>query len=332
MLRGPDQLIGKSTNLLITRMPAAIKVSVIMPVERIGGDAERAVASVLGQQAPFPFELILVSAAPLTFAAMIQPETVARNVIEPERNPATRRNRAVSEARGEILAFIDDDAVADEGWLATAVAYLDGHPEILVLGGPDPAPGDSTRAELISETLLATPFIGSGLACHENRPGIFPVKNASDIALVNLFVRRSAFRGFDESVGYIGEDTALIALLIPAVVYHSGVRVFHRRRAFPGPYLRQRWRYRVKTGEMLRRGAQPYAKNRKIWAFLFVGTIAILAAPIAIVPYFVFTFILGVRATRLPRRDWLVLPFAFAAHHATYFAGIVWGAIRTRLR
>jgi len=299
-----------------------------MPVERIGGDAERAIESVLRQQVPFPFELILVSAAPLAIGT----ETGVRNVIEPNRNPATRRNRAVSESTGEILAFIDDDAVADAAWLATAVSYLDAHPDILALGGPDPAPHDSTRAELISETLLATPYIGSGVACHENRPGIFPVASPSDVALVNLFVRRESFHGFDESIGYIGEDTSLIASLLPAVVYHSGVRVFHRRRAFPGPYLRQRWRYRVKTGEMLARGSAAYAKNRKIQAFLLVGTIAIIAAPIAIVPYFVATLILGARATRLPMRDWIVLPFAFAAHHATYFAGIVWGAIRAKLR
>jgi len=299
-----------------------------MPVERIGGDAERAIESVLRQQVPFPFELILVSAAPLAIGA----GTGVRNVIEPNRNPATRRNRAVSEAKGEILAFIDDDAVADTAWLATAVSYLDAHPQTRVLGGPDPAPHDSTRAELISETLLATPYIGSGVACHENRPGIFAVTSPSDVALVNLFVRRESFHGFDESIGYIGEDTSLIASLLPDVIYHSGVRVFHRRRPFPGPYLRQRWRYRVKTGEMLARGSVAYAKNRKIWAFLFVGAIAIIAAPIAIVPYFVATLILGARATRLPKRDWIVLPFAFAAHHATYFAGIVWGAIRAKLR
>ncbi len=299
-----------------------------MPVERIGGDAERAIESVLRQDVPFSFELILVSAAPLVVAV----GTGVRNVIEPNRNPATRRNRAVSESTGEILAFIDDDALADSGWLATAISYLDAHPDILALGGPDPAPRDSTRAELISETLLATPYIGSGLACHENRPGIFPVASPSDVALVNLFVRRDSFHGFDESIGYIGEDTSLIASLLPKVIYHAGVRVFHRRRPFPGPYLRQRWRYRVKTGEMLARGSAAYAKNRKIWAFLFVGAIAIIAAPIAIVPYFVATLILGARATRLPKRDWIVLPFAFAAHHATYFGGIVWGAIRAKLR
>jgi glycosyltransferase involved in cell wall biosynthesis len=300
-----------------------------MPVERIGGDAERAIESVLRQEAPFPFELILVSAAPLQIGV----QTGVRNVIEGNRNPATRRNRAASEATGEILAFIDDDAVAADGWLATAVSYLDAHPAILILGGPDPAPDDSTRAELIAETLLATPWIGSGLVCHENRPGIFPVASASDIALVNLFVRRSAFHGFDESIGYIGEDTSLIASLMPNAVYHSSVRVFHRRRAFPGPYLRQRWRYRVKTGEMLVRGAAPYAKSRKIQAFLMVAVIGIALAPITIIPYFFLTLILGARTTRLPSRDWILLPFAFAAHHATYFAGIIWGGIRAiRLR
>ena len=149
---------------------------------------------------------------------------------------------------------------------------------------------------------------------------------------MNLFVRKISFRGFDEAIGYIGEDTSLIASLLPHVVYHSGVRVFHRRRAFPRPYLRQRWRYRVKTGEMLARGAAAYSKNLKIKAFLVVGAIAIIAAPITIVPYYVFTLILGARATRLPTRYWPLLPFAFAAHHATYFAGIAWGWLRTKLR
>jgi len=297
-----------------------------MPVERLGGDAERAIASVLEQRAPFEFELIVVSAE-----ALAHPQTGVRNVVERNRNPATRRNRAVSASAGEILAFIDDDARAAPDWLANAAAVLDAHPDVLALGGPDPAPDDSPPAELVSDTLLATPLIGSGVAAHENRRGTFDVRAAGDVALVNLFVRREAFTGFDESIGYIGEDTALVDGLLRRgrVVYSDAVRVFHRRRAFPGPYLRQRWRYRVKTGELLVRGSRAHRANPKIWAFLLAGTIAVLAAPIAILPYYVATFILGARTTRLPAGWWPLLPFAFAAHHATYFAGIVWGALRT---
>lgn len=289
-----------------------------MPVERIGGDAERAIASVLQQKPPFAFELIVVSAEPLALAA----ETRLRNVVEGNRNPATRRNRAVSVAQGEILAFIDDDAVADPQWLATACAYLDDHADVLAIGGPDPAPPDSPPNELISDTLLATPWIGSGVAAHENRRGVFDVKRASDIALVNLFVRRSAFTGFDEAIGYIGEDTALLEELRARgrVVYHDGVRVFHRRRAFPGPYLRQRWRYRVKTGQLLHTRRDP-----RVSAFLAAGAIGLLLAPLAAIPYVLLTFILGVRVTRLPLHWWPVIPVAFAMHHLTYWLGIVTG-------
>ena len=293
-----------------------------MPVERVGGDAERAIASVLAQDAPFGFELIVVSAQPLEMPE----ETRSRNVVEGNRNPATRRNRGVSVAAGEILAFLDDDAVADPRWLATAVAWLDGHPETLAVGGPDPAPPDSTVAELISDTLLATPGIGSGVAAHENRRGIFEIRHASDVALVNLLVRRDAFTGFDESIGYIGEDTALLQGLMQrgSVVYHDGVRVFHRRRAFPGPYLRQRWRYRVKTGQLFAAGVR---RDPRVTAFLVAGLVGLLLAPILAVPYALVTLILGARVTRLPLRWWPVIPFAFAAHHLTYWMGLVTGLI-----
>jgi hypothetical protein len=304
----------------------AVKVSVIMPVERTGGDAERAIDSVLGQEAPFPYELILVSAEPLPLSGRNR----VRNVVEINRNPATRRNRAVSAAGGEILAFIDDDAIADRHWLATAVKYLDSNPDVLALGGPDPAPDGSPPAELISETLLATPLIGSGVACHENRRGVFPVAAASDIALVNLFVRRSAFTGFDEQVGYIGEDTRLIEELLERgrVIYHDGVRVAHRRRPFPGPYLRQRWRYRVKTGRLIVRGSRTHRGNPKVWAFLAAGTLGILLAPLAAIPYAIVTFSLGARTTRLPVPYWPLLPVAFAAHHLTYYFAIAWGMVQ----
>ncbi|GAC1401021.1 MAG: hypothetical protein NVSMB68_15760 [Thermoanaerobaculia bacterium] len=305
-----------------------MKVSVIMPVERLGGDAERATESVLNQEAPFSFELIVISAEPLGPAW----DNRVRNVVEKNRNPALRRNRAVSACRGEILAFIDDDARAADGWLRTAARYLDEHADVLAVGGPDPAPDDSTTAELLSDTILATRWIGSGVAAHENRTGVFDIRSPSDIALVNLFVRKIAFTGFDEAIGYIGEDTALIESLMERgrVVYHDGVQVFHRRRPFPAAYLRQRWRYRVKSGERFVAGSA--VNRRKVVAFLIAGTLGIALAPFVILPYFVVTLVLGARASRLPRSQWWRIPPAFIAHHLTYFFGIVWGMVRGSLK
>jgi hypothetical protein len=106
------------------------------------------------------------------------------------------------------------------------------------------------------------------------------------------------------------------------VVYHSGVRVHHRRRAFPGPYLKQRWRYRVKTGQ------RPIRDNR-VYAFLLAGTITLVSPPLWLV-YYLVTLLLGAHATRLPKSYWPMLPFAFALHHLTYYFGILWGLLKGR--
>lgn len=310
----------------------AIRVSVIMPMDRPGEDALRAVRAVLGQKTPTRFELIVVGPGSLSLPS----DARLRHVVMEERNPAIRRNAAAGEARGGILAFIDDDAFADSDWIDKAMTYLDAHPDAVAMGGPDPPPEGSPPAELISDTLLSTRWLGSGIAAHEVREGVFPIRKPWDVALVNFFVRRGAFEaagGFDRSIGYIGEDTDLVRrlLLLGPVVYHHGVCVFHRRRRFPREYLRQRWRYRVKTGERLLRRGSPY-KSAGVFAFLAAG--AAFLALVAFVPgsassllllYAVLVTACAIPSTRLPVAWWPLIPVAFALHHATYFVGILAG-------
>jgi len=321
-----------------------MRVSIIIPCERPGDDASRSVAAALGQETSHDIEIVVVTPTPWSGAK----DPRLRVVVESDRNPARRRNLGVAASSGEVVAFVDDDAFARFDWIQIAASYLDAHPSVVAIGGPDPAPDDSTRGELIADTLLATRWIGSGIACHEGRPGVFPVESAHDVALVNLLVRRDAFEkagGFDESIGYIGEDTLLVDRLLDVgkVVYHDGVVVHHRRRSFPWAYVKQRWRYRLKTGELLVRGVGPYRRNGKIAAFLVVCflaialTVAFPRAGIALgAVYVLVTLSLGVERTRLPARWWPVIPLAFAVHHATYFvgilAGIAWALLRGRWR
>ncbi|MFN2442614.1 MAG: glycosyltransferase family 2 protein [Thermoanaerobaculia bacterium] len=204
------------------------------------------------------------------------------------------------------------------------------------LGGPDPAPDDSTLAELISDTLLSTRWIGSGIVAHESRPGVFAVRKPWDLALVNLFVRSQAFRelgGFDESIGYIGEDTDLLRRIggLGLVQYHDGVVVHHRRRAFPAAYIRQRWRYRLKTGERMVRGGLEY-RTPAVGALLaagiaFLATLLLAPAVAAgmLLLYGVIALALAIPTTRLPFLLWPVIPLAFLVHHGTYFLGILSG-------
>jgi GT2 family glycosyltransferase len=48
-----------------------------------------------------------------------------RYFIEPIKNIARGRNRAIREARADLVAFIDDDEVADSSWLATLYEVLE---------------------------------------------------------------------------------------------------------------------------------------------------------------------------------------------------------------
>ena len=47
-----------------------------------------------------------------------------RYCVEPEQNIALARNRAVSKAEGELIAFIDDDEFPAKDWLATLYKAL----------------------------------------------------------------------------------------------------------------------------------------------------------------------------------------------------------------
>ena len=251
------------------------------------------------------------------------------------RNPAHRRNRAASEARGAILAFLDDDATAEPGWLAAGAAAIAGAE---IVGGPDLGPRDAPYAERLSNLLLATPWIGSGVPAHEWKPRGGPVRSPHDVALCNLFVRRETFErlgGFDESFGYIGEDTDFVRRALSSgarVVLDPSVRVRHRRRAFPGPYVAQRWRYRVKTGRLLveRPGLHARGRVTALLAAGFAATagMAMFGARFLIPAAALYALSAWAFSAPIWRRDLALapaVPFAFAIHHLTYFAGLLAG-------
>lgn len=59
-----------------------------------------------------------------------------RYVVEPEQGLSAARNKGIKEAKGDILVYIDDDALVDTWYLRTIVEYIAAHPEIDAVGGP----------------------------------------------------------------------------------------------------------------------------------------------------------------------------------------------------
>ncbi len=110
--------------------------------------AARALDSLLAQQPPLS-DILIVDNAPDHDTLRLVAETYApavRYVYEPVPGLNMARNRALREARGEVLAFLDDDAVADPAWAAALLAPFLADPRTAVCTG---------RVEPLSQSTLA---------------------------------------------------------------------------------------------------------------------------------------------------------------------------------
>jgi len=85
------------------------------------------------------FELLVVDNAPATDAVRVMLEArfpQVRYAREPRPGLDWARNRAILEASGEILAFIDDDAMVDPGWSPAVGRVFAEQPDVMAVTGP----------------------------------------------------------------------------------------------------------------------------------------------------------------------------------------------------
>jgi succinoglycan biosynthesis protein ExoM len=117
-------------------------VSIVIPTQRRPAGLATAVASALGQAGVDPATVELVVADnDQTPSAREAVEAAARTapfpvtyVHEPVAGVANVRNRALTVARGALIAFLDDDQEAPQGWLAALLAVQAGAKADVVFG------------------------------------------------------------------------------------------------------------------------------------------------------------------------------------------------------
>ena len=201
-------------------------------------------------------EIIVIDNAPSNDrarqAALSFPRT--RYALEPKTGLNFARNRAVLEARGEWVAFMDDDATADAGWLDgfldAAVAYADAG---CITGLVLPLELE-TDAQILFEKnggfrkgflrAVHRPF-SEGKPFYPCFPGPFGTG-------ANMAVRRNVVRelgGFDNALDTGaplpgGGDLDMFYRIIRAghaLVYEPSALVFHRHRRKMKELRRQYW-------------------------------------------------------------------------------------------
>ncbi len=138
--------------------------------------------------------------------------------------PGAGRNRGVEATGGDILCFIDADAVAGDRWLDAIHEFFESNPDIVAVGGPiingNPGDGYSALAHWCE-------FSGYGLHAPTGPRKVQPT--------VNMAIRRSTFEKYgpflEEQFG--NEDVLLIQQIRESgeqLHFIPNMRVYHKNK------------------------------------------------------------------------------------------------------
>jgi GT2 family glycosyltransferase len=165
------------------------------------------------------------------------------------------RNRALEEAEGEFVAYVDDDATLDAGWLAGLAEALSENPDAAAVTGLVLPRELATRAQVVFERRGGFRRGFEKLRYEgDHRPGnpVYPAGAGIFGAGCNMVVRRDVVRelgSFDEALDTGpplpgGGDLDIFYRVIRAgfpLVYEPSMLAFHRHRREYRALRRQYW-------------------------------------------------------------------------------------------
>lgn len=254
-----------------------IRYSFIVPVKAINGYIREAVPNILKIDRD-DYEIIIY---PDETTAESWPKT--KQIATGHCGPAEKRTRAIQDALGSILVFVDDDSFPEPDFLEKLDRDFE-DVSITAVGGPAITPQHDSFWQKVSGAVFLSSLSGGS---PERYVPIGEKRLVDDWPSVNLSMRKEAFAslgGFDCEF-WPGEDTKLCLNIIKRlkgkILYDPALIVYHHRREGLWRHMRQ------VSGYGLHRGffAKKYPETSLRWKyfvpslfFLFVsiGTGAVL--------------------------------------------------------
>ena len=261
-------------------------VSIIIPVKEINDYLRGETIPAILRQSFKNFEIIIL---PDKLTKEKFPKT---KIIPswPEIGPADKRDLGVKKAKGEILAFLDDDSYPDKNWLKNAIGIFSIKHSIAAVCGPSLTPPHNNIRQKASGYVWST-FLGSGGA-GSYRCAIKSCREVDDFPTVNFLVRKADFwqvGGFSSKF-WPGEDTKLCYDLVyklgKKIIYDPKVLVYHHRREIFGPHLRQIFRYALHRGHFAR--IMPKTSLRIGYLLPTIFVLGLIGGPVLIFVFKIF--------------------------------------------
>jgi glucosyl-dolichyl phosphate glucuronosyltransferase len=125
-----------------------------------------------------------------------------RYIFEEQQGLSYARNRGVAEARGEIIAFLDDDAEATPGWLQAIVEAYYRHPDAWAVGGRTLPVCEGPEPRWFRGHMLG--YVGG----HDYGQTEFLLSHKHGLQGANMSFHRKVFKefgGFRTELGRIGQ-------------------------------------------------------------------------------------------------------------------------------
>lgn len=296
--------------------------SIIVPAKELNDNLKECISHCLNLDYP-DYEILVLPDEAFSL------ETSERVKIIPTGRigPSEKRDMAIVRSKGEILAFLDDDAFPRRDWLKNAIRDFEDL-EVAAVGGPAVTPENNSIRQKASG-LVYSSYLASGGNVYRYIPK--KRREVDDYPSCNFIVRKSAMRelGGFKSKFWPGEDTAICLRITKAlnkkIIYDPEVLVYHHRRNLFIPHLKQVRNYALHRGYFAKRFPETSLRLSYFLPSLFViglvvGAIFALAFPLLRVTYFsivglylFLTFLSGLRHKNL-RLVWLIFSGIILTH------------------